>query len=122
MNENKYQRIQPEERLTIASMKHQGLSVRAMARTFGRPASTVSRELARNTCAVRGYASVLAQTISSARRAAAHPPRKLDHPGALSRIVLSLSAGSGRRSRSQGVVKLAAVGQCLDIRAVILIR
>lgn len=36
-----YQQLQPEERMTIASMKQQGSSVRAMARTLGRPASTV---------------------------------------------------------------------------------
>jgi IS30 family transposase len=90
MNKSKYQQLQPEERITIASMKQQGLSVRAMARTLGRPASTVSRELARNACPVRGYASAVAQTISSTRRAAARPPRKLDHRGALSRVVLSL--------------------------------
>src|ERR1700681_3867810 len=46
-----------EERMTIASMKQQGSSVRAMARTLGRSASTVSRELTRNTCSVVGYAS-----------------------------------------------------------------
>ncbi|MGF6812439.1 IS30 family transposase [Paraburkholderia sp. Clong3] len=90
MNSRTYQQLQPEERLTIASMKQQGLSVRAMARTLRRSASSVSRELARNTCAVRGYASVHAQAISSSRRAAARPPHKLDPQGALWRIVLSL--------------------------------
>src|SRR5579864_326324 len=35
-----YQQLQPEERMTIASMRQQGSSVRAMARTLGRPAST----------------------------------------------------------------------------------
>ena len=90
MSSRKYQQLQPEERVTIASMKQQGVSVRAMARTLGRPASSVSRELARNTCAVRGYASVQAQAVSSSRRAAARPPHKPDPQGALWRIVLSL--------------------------------
>ncbi|WP_429573367.1 helix-turn-helix domain-containing protein [Paraburkholderia sp. UCT70] len=67
----------------MASMKQQGLSVRAMARTLRSSASSVSRELARNPCAVRGYASVHAQAISSSRRAAARPPHKLDPQGAL---------------------------------------
>jgi Helix-turn-helix domain len=71
-------------------MKQQGVSVRAMARALGRPASSVSRELARNTCPVRGYASVHAQAVSSSRRAAARPPHKPDPQGALWRIVLSL--------------------------------
>jgi len=105
MNKNKYQQLQPEERITIASMKQRGLSVRAMARTLGRPASTVSRELTRNTCPVRGYASVVAQTISSNRRAAARPPRKLDHQGALSRIVLSLLSWKWSPQQISGTLK-----------------
>src|ERR1700688_167091 len=56
-----YQQLQPEERMTIASMKQQGSSVRAMARTLGRSASTVSRELTRNTCSVVGYADPAAE-------------------------------------------------------------
>ncbi|MGF7135762.1 IS30 family transposase, partial [Paraburkholderia sp. EB58] len=37
MQKRTYQQLQPEERMTIASMKQQGSSVRAMARTLGRP-------------------------------------------------------------------------------------
>ena len=36
--------------MTIASMKQTGSSVRATARALGRSASTISRELTRNTC------------------------------------------------------------------------
>ena len=50
MQKRTYQQLQPEERMTIASMSQQGPSVRAKARTLGRSAATVSRELARNTC------------------------------------------------------------------------
>ena len=46
--EKQYQQLQPEERLTIASMHLQGSSMRAMARMLGRSPATVSRELARN--------------------------------------------------------------------------
>ncbi|MGE8454456.1 MAG: helix-turn-helix domain-containing protein, partial [Pseudomonadales bacterium] len=35
-----YQQLQPEERMTIASMSQSGSSVRAMARTLGRAAGT----------------------------------------------------------------------------------
>jgi transposase, IS30 family len=85
-----YQQLQPEERMTIASMKQQGSSVRAMARTLGRSASTVSRELARNTCSTVGYASAAAQAISTSRREAARPCPKL-HPQSVSwRVVLTL--------------------------------
>src|SRR5216684_2462364 len=66
-----YQQLQPEERMTIASMKQQGSSVRSMARTLGRSASTVSRELARNTCSAVRYASAPAQALSTSRREAA---------------------------------------------------
>ncbi|WP_241991766.1 helix-turn-helix domain-containing protein [Paraburkholderia sp. RAU2J] len=54
-------------------MKQQGSSVRPMARTLGRPASTVSRELTRNTCSAVGYASAPAQSLSTGRREAARP-------------------------------------------------
>src|SRR5260370_8189815 len=74
-----YQQLQPEERMTIASMRQQGSSVRAMARTLGRSAATVSRELARNTCPAVGYASTTAQALSHSRRPSAPPPFKL-HP------------------------------------------
>jgi IS30 family transposase len=60
MQKRTYQQLQPEERMTIASMRQQGSSVRAMARTLGRSAATVSRELERNTCPALGYASVSA--------------------------------------------------------------
>src|SRR5471030_2294801 len=85
-----YQQLQTEERMTIASMKQQGSSVRAMARTLGRSASTVSRELTRNTCSVVGYASAPAQSLSTSRREAARPCPKL-HPQSMSwRVVLTL--------------------------------
>jgi len=46
-----------------------------MARTLGRSASTVSRELTRNTCSAVGYASAPAQSLSTSRpRAARHVP------------------------------------------------
>ena len=38
-----YQQLQPEDRMTIASMHQQDCSVRAMARTLQRSPSTISR-------------------------------------------------------------------------------
>nr|WP_243672558.1 helix-turn-helix domain-containing protein [Paraburkholderia kirstenboschensis] len=71
-------------------MKHQRSSVRAMARTLGRTASTVSRELTGNTCSAVDYASAPAQRVSTGRREAARPCPKL-HPQSLSwRVVLTL--------------------------------
>src|SRR5258708_13825396 len=82
MQKRTYQQLQPEERVTIASMKQLGSSVRAMARTLGRSASTVSRELARNTCSAVGYAPAPAHSLSTSRREAARPFPKL-HPQTL---------------------------------------
>ena len=44
-----YQHLQPEDRMTMASLRQQGGSMRAMACMLGRSASTISREFKRNT-------------------------------------------------------------------------
>jgi transposase, IS30 family len=90
MQKRTYQQLQPEERMTIASMRQQGSSVRAMARTLGRSAATVSRELARNTCPSVGYASVSAHVLSTTRRQAARPRVKLHAQSVAWRVVLTL--------------------------------
>ena len=72
--------MQAEERVVLAAMRLQGMSLRAIGSVLGRSASTLSRELARNsTCGV--YASRVAQTACLARRASARPARKLDPNG-----------------------------------------
>ena len=65
------QQLQAEDRMTIASMKQTGASVRAMARTLGRSPGTISRELTRNSCAQTGYSCRVAQERRSASRLAA---------------------------------------------------
>lgn len=52
-----YRRLQLEDRITIATMRQRGFSVRAIARTLKRSPSTIVREAARNTGAGRdiGY-------------------------------------------------------------------
>ncbi|NPT57649.1 helix-turn-helix domain-containing protein [Paraburkholderia sp. 5N] len=93
--------------MTIASMKQQGSSVRAMARTLGRPASTVSRELTRNTCSVgsrsaRADARLRAHVPSctlKARRDASYSP---------------CWNGSGRPRRSQA--RSSACGPTIQYR------
>src|ERR1700752_142186 len=82
MNERtRYQQLQPEDRMTMASMRQQGSSMRAMARMLGRSASTISRELGRNTLAELPYASHSAQVSSPGRRQGPRPTRKLDMQG-----------------------------------------
>ena len=43
--QTRYQQLQPEDRMTIASMTQQGSSKRAMARLLGRSPSAISREI-----------------------------------------------------------------------------
>jgi transposase, IS30 family len=84
-----YQQLQPEERLTIASLHLQGSSMRAMARILGRSPGTISRELMRNSSPV-GYASVPAAALCSARRSASRHPAKLCPQSVCWRVVLTL--------------------------------
>ena len=72
-----YQQLQPEDRITIATMKQRGFSVRAIARTLERAPSTIARELARNTRAGQSYASHQAQLRAVACRRNAHGNGKL---------------------------------------------
>jgi IS30 family transposase len=74
----RYQQLQPEDRVTIASMCQRGCSVRAMARTLQRVPSTVTRELERNKLAGVPYGSHLAQQAwprTSARCASSRQAR-----------------------------------------------
>ena len=45
-----YQHLQPEERMTLASLRAQGFSLHAISQQMHRSASTFCRELARNNC------------------------------------------------------------------------
>lgn len=51
-----YHQLQPEDRVTIASLKQQNYSVRAIARQLHRSPGTISRELQRNASS-SGYGS-----------------------------------------------------------------
>ncbi|MFA1588374.1 helix-turn-helix domain-containing protein [Achromobacter ruhlandii] len=52
----RYTHLQPEDRLTLASLHQQGFSQRAMARLLGRSPSTIGRELKRNRSSAEAYA------------------------------------------------------------------
>lgn len=79
----RYRQLQPEDRMTMASMKQQGLSARAIARRLNRSPSTITRELERNTLPDAPYGSHTAQVACLSRRVAARPDAKLrfDGPG-----------------------------------------
>ncbi|WP_232476477.1 MULTISPECIES: helix-turn-helix domain-containing protein [unclassified Acidovorax] len=55
-----YHQLQPEDRVTIASLRQQNHSVRAIARQLHRSPVTISRELERNASS-SGYGSAHAQ-------------------------------------------------------------
>lgn len=76
-----YRQLQPEDRVTLASLKQQHYSVRKIASVLGRSASTVSRELRRNASAGH-YGSATAQHSCQHRREQSRPLRKL-HSDAL---------------------------------------
>jgi transposase, IS30 family len=85
----RYTQLQPEDRITLASLHQQGLSIRAIAELQGRCPSTICRELRRNST-VQGYASAVAQTRCEHRRRAARPLPKLHAHGALWHVVCDL--------------------------------
>lgn len=51
-----YRQLQPEDRITLASLQQQNYSMRAMARVLQQSPRTISRELLRN-ADHSGYAS-----------------------------------------------------------------
>src|SRR5258707_1286271 len=99
-----YQQLQPEERLAIASLRLQDVSIRAMALILGRSPATVSRELMRNSSAT-GYASVPAEARSTARRSAGRRPVKLCLQGVCWRVVLTLLEWKWSPQQISGTLK-----------------
>ena len=74
--------LQPEDRVTIASLKQQNFSVRAIARQLLRSPATISRELVRNghpSGHPSDYGSAKAQHLCRQRRRCGRPAVKL-HP------------------------------------------
>jgi transposase, IS30 family len=85
-----YQHMQPDERIVIATMAQQGCSLRAMARRLHRAASTITRELDRNSTAAGDYAAYTAQVLCAQRRQTARPQPKLDFEGVGWGVVLTM--------------------------------
>ncbi len=71
--------LSQDERIEIADLHLQGLSVREIGRRVGRAASTVSRELRRNATAGGGYGPFDAHRLATARRARHHRCRLETH-------------------------------------------
>ena len=82
----RYQQLQPEERMTIASLLQQQFTITQIAQRLKRSSSTISRELKRNTqdgC----YASQVATTCARQRCRHGRPARKLHSEGILFGVV-----------------------------------
>lgn len=85
----RYRQLQPEERVTLASLLQQGHSLRSIAKVLERSPSSLSREVARNGGA-GGYASQPARQAAMQRRIRARPMPKLYPDGALWGVVSHL--------------------------------
>ncbi len=85
----RYQQLQPEERVTLASLLQQGHSLRSIAKVLGRSPSSLSREVARNG-GMAGYASQPARQAAVVRRSRARPLPKLHGDGVLWGVVSHL--------------------------------
>lgn len=90
MSQQKYQQLQPIERMRIEIWKAENVSAQEMGRRLGRSASTITREIKRNTCQANGYHAQEAQWQRSCRRTAAKPKPKLHPDGVLWGVVCEL--------------------------------
>lgn len=82
----RYQQLQPEDRVTLASLAQQKYTVRDMALVLGRSPSTISRELQRN-AQPAGYASATARACTQQRRKQGRSPNKLHRDSVLFGVV-----------------------------------
>jgi IS30 family transposase len=61
--------LSQDERILIADLRREGVSVREIGRRLGRPASTISREVTRNQQSDGTYRPHIAHRVAAARRA-----------------------------------------------------
>lgn len=80
--QRRYQQLQPEDRVTLASLVQQKYTVREIALVLGRSPSTISRERLRN-AQPEGYASTPARACALQRRRQGRAPNKLHRDGVL---------------------------------------
>ena len=71
-----YQQLTQEERYQIKAYKESGLPLRAIARKLTRAASTITRELTRNT-GKRGYSAKQAQEKAGGTSLYSHQSNKI---------------------------------------------
>jgi IS30 family transposase len=100
-----YDQLSLDERCEIARLHAAGTSIRKIAAALGRPPSTVSREVKRNSGRDTGYRPALAQDKTAARR---WNGSKLDRDEALRDQVLALLARGWSPEQVAGRLKADA--------------
>ncbi len=64
----RYDRLDLDDRIEVSRLHADGIPRRAIGRMMGRPASTISRELRRNSLPTGGYKPAAADRIALLRR------------------------------------------------------
>lgn len=94
IEENVYKHISAEERDKIALMVSSGSTQDEIARELGRHPSTISREISRNSSAVRkSYSAIQAQNCAEARRQDSHRKERLKIPIIRKYVIKKLKQG-----------------------------
>jgi IS30 family transposase len=91
-----FHQLTTKERERLFGLRRKGLSMRACARALQRPASTVSRELKRNSAYVGGtdvYLPDRADGLYRNRRKKCHPHIKLDDPRLRAMLIRYITRG-----------------------------
>ena len=105
-----YRHLSPSEREDIMLMRHGGASVGEIARAIGRSKSTVSRELARNSCRRGGagefYRASTAQRRYEDRRRRCVRRRRLDDPALAGLVMAKICEGRWSPEQVAGRVAL----------------
>ena len=106
----RYSHLTIEEREDVMCLRRQGKGVSEIAREIHRDKSTVSRELARNSCAASTarpwYRASTAQRRYEARREACRRPRLLDDPERLELVRGHVLEGRWSPEQLEGRIRL----------------
>lgn len=106
----RYSHLTIEEREDVMCLRRQGKGVSEIAREIHRDKSTVSRELARNSCAASTarpwYRASTAQRRYEARREACRRPRLLDDPERLELVREHVLEGRWSPEQLEGRIRL----------------
>lgn len=106
-----YRQLTLEERCTIACLHEDGQSLRQIATTLGRAASSISREIRRNSRAQLGYRPAHADELSWARRW--HGSRMERDPALRAHVMDRLAQGwspeqiAGRLARDKAAMRIS---------------